>query len=350
MGLIQKGLAALCAILFSITAVVALIFFNFDRKGFSAETYQQVFANDGFYNRLPRVLAETINASSFNENDLPLVMRGMGLQAWEAFFRAMLPQPTLNAMGKDALNSTFAYLNLETNSAEISLLPLKESMTSSAGVDAVYALLNTQPDCTLVQVGQMTINLLTVQDIQFCKPPEKLHPVLTPVIQAQMQVAAIVMPDKVTLASAEGVPPENDPRIGLQNLRVMMRLTPLIPLGLLLLLSVIAVNSIRSWLDWWGVPFLITGFVAIIISISGSPVIGELLRRMIAQRAPDYLPVAFSDYASDLAAAMVKALIKPILWQGLILALIGIVLITLSYLVRQRQNKIPPSEMKTVIE
>jgi len=32
-----------------------------------------------------------------------------------------------------------------------------------------------------------------------------------------MQVAAIVMPDKVTLASAEGVPPENDPRIGLQN-------------------------------------------------------------------------------------------------------------------------------------
>jgi len=69
---------------------------------------------------------------------------------------------------------------------------------------------------------------------------------------------------------------------------------------------------------------------------------------MIAQRAPDTCGCLFN-YASDLARHG-EGIDQTILWQGLILALIGIVLITLSYLVRQRQNKIPPSEMKTVIE
>lgn len=350
MVIVKKVLATFCAILFSITAILALIFFNFDRKAFSSETYQQVFANEGFYDRLPRVLAEMINATSFNENELPLVMRGMGLQAWEAFFRAMLPQETLKAMGEEALNSTFAYLNLETNSAEMSLLPLKASMTSDAGVDAVYALLNTQPDCTLTQIAQMTVSLLSMQDFQFCRPPEQFHAILTPMIEAQMQTAALAIPDRVTLASAEGVAPENDPRLKLQNVRLFMRLTPLFPLGLLLLLSVIAVNSLKSWLDWWGVPFLATGSAAILVSISGSPVIGGLLRRAITQRAPNYLPAAFSNYASDLAAAMVKALTKPILWQGLVLALIGLVMVAGSYLLRRKQKSIPSSEQKTMIE
>lgn len=350
MGLVKKILTVFCALLFWITAVPALIFFNFDRRAFSSETYQQVFANEGFYNRLPRVLAETINATSFNQSELPWVMRGMGLPAWEAFFRAMLPQETLKAMGEEALNSTFAYLNLETNSAEMSLLPLKASMAGNAGVEAVYALLDTQPDCTLAQITQMTVNLLTVQDFQLCNPPQQLHPILTPMIEAQMQSTALAIPDRVTLASAEGVVPENDPRLRLQNLRLFMRLTPLFPLGLLLLLSVIAVNSLRSWLDWWGIPFIVTGLTAVLIGAGGSPVIGGLLKRAITQRAPNFLPAAFSDYASDLAEAMVKALTRPILWQGLVLALIGLVMAAASYLLRRKQKSIPPSELKTMIE
>lgn len=350
LNILKKILAILFAILFVITAIAGLVFFNLDRKAFTADTYKRVFANEGFYNRLPKVLAETVNSASFNENELPFVMRGMGLEAWEAFFRAMLPQETLIKMGDETLRSMFAYLNMETTSAQMSLLPLKESMASDAGVDAVYSLLNTQPECTLVQVAQMTVNLLSAESIQFCKPPPELFPVLTPIFRAQMEVTARALPDEVTLASAEGVPPENDPRVRLNNVRGLMRLTPLIPLGILLLLTLLMVNSLNSWLDWWGVPFLITGVTAVLMSLSGATIIGGILRRAITQRAPAYLPEAFSTYASDLAAAMVQTLTRPILWQGLTLALIGLVMVIVSNGIRQKQKNLPASEQPTMIE
>jgi hypothetical protein len=40
-----------------------------------------------------------------------VVMRGMGRDAWDAFFRALLPPEVLQVMGNDVLNSTFAYLD-----------------------------------------------------------------------------------------------------------------------------------------------------------------------------------------------------------------------------------------------
>jgi hypothetical protein len=338
MNAIRKILAAFCAILFVITAIFALIFFNFDRRAFKAETYKRVLVSQGFYERIPLVLAEAINSASLDESELPFILRGMSTEAWATFFRAMLTQRTLNVMGDEALDSVFAYLNMETNSAQMSLLPLKASMRSEAGVTAVYTLLNGQPDCTLVQLAQMAINLITAQDLQLCKPPEELHPLLTPLIQTQMNVTALALPDQITFASAEGVTPENDPRARLQTGRTLMRLTPLVPLGLLLLLTLLAVNSFKSWLDWWGIPFFLTGIFACIVSLSSAPVISGILKGIIAQRAPTFLPDVFSNYASDLASAMVNALTRPILWQATFLTLIGLIMVITSYAIRQKQK------------
>ena len=47
---IKKPLAGLFALLFATSAVAALLFFNFERRGFTAETYQKAFAKDDFYN------------------------------------------------------------------------------------------------------------------------------------------------------------------------------------------------------------------------------------------------------------------------------------------------------------
>ena len=62
METIKKILATICAILFVITAVIALFLFNFDQKAFSAETYQKAFAREDFYNKLPSVLADAMTS------------------------------------------------------------------------------------------------------------------------------------------------------------------------------------------------------------------------------------------------------------------------------------------------
>ena len=73
----KKIIGIIFAILFIITAVPALIFFNFDRRAFTAETYQKAFVNSGFYDKLPAVLAETMVSASTDQSKLPVVMRGM---------------------------------------------------------------------------------------------------------------------------------------------------------------------------------------------------------------------------------------------------------------------------------
>ncbi len=331
MDSIKKILATILAILFVITAIAALIFFNFDRKAFTAQTYQKAFENSNFYDQLPAIMAEAMASTTTNNEKIPVVMRGLSAQTWDAFFRAMLPQDVLKTMGDEALNSVFAYWNLQSNSAELSLVPIKKGMVSEAGVQAVFTLLKTQPDCTLRQLGQMSIDLLSNGELQFCNPPENMAPLLTPVIKGQMEVTALAIPDQYTIISA---PSENDPRQKLQNARVVMRLSPILPLGLLLLMTIVIVNSLKSWLKWWGIPFIITGVLAGLMGISGAPVISAIFHRVLVTRMPVFLPSILLEYASNLTSEMIRTLLAPVLWQGLMLALIGSVMVAGAYFMK----------------
>ncbi len=322
MDSIKKLSGVFLAVLFVLTAVPALVFFNFDQRAFTPQTYQKAFASSDFYNKLPAAMADSMLAGTTDPSQLPIVMRGMSRQAWEGYFRAMLPQQTLQAMGDETLNSVFNYLNHQTDSVQVSLLPLKISMAGDAGVQAVFTLLATQPPCTLEQMAQATMNLLTSSsnEIQFCNPPAELIPMLTPVIQGQMQAAAMAIPDQLTLLNA---PPQNDPRDKLQTARLAMRLSPILPLGLLLLLTVVAVRSLKDWLNWWGVPLVITGGLTAFLGLVGASVFGSVFQQMLASRMPTFLPALLLDSANALATAMLQALFLPILWQGLGIAFIG---------------------------
>ena len=247
----RKTITVLLAGLFVITSFISLNLFNFDRRAFTAQTYQRVFAGQGFYDRVPDILAQAI-ISSINPYDLPLIMQDMNAQTWEEFFQVLLPKELVTEMGNQALDSVFAYVNMESDVALISLIPLKQTMAGPAGIRAIYSLLERQPACTLTQVAQMTINLITIQDVQLCNPPPQLHNLLTPVIQAQLDVIAITLPDEIVLIEKEIFPGQEDPRIGLRNLRLLMRISPILPFGLLIVYTLSTVNSFRTWLEAWG--------------------------------------------------------------------------------------------------
>jgi hypothetical protein len=154
---------------------------------------------------------------------------------------------------------------------------------------------------------------------------------LTPAIQGQMQFATLAVPNQLTLISS---PPENDPRVKLQTARMAMRLSPILPLAFLLLMTIFTVNSLKSWLNWWGIPFLIIGVIASLMSLGGAPIFGAILQRILVDRMPAFLPTILLDYASDLASAMLQALLNPVLWQGLEIAFIGLIMAAGSYFIK----------------
>jgi hypothetical protein len=325
MNTLKKALGIVFAILFIFTATPALILFNFDCMAFTAETYQKAFAHANFYNKLPADMAKAMIFWTAEGSQFPIVIRSVSQDAWEGYFRAILPQEILKAMGDEILTSTFAYINMQADSIQISLVPLKAGMVSDAGVQAVYMLLNTQPDCTLEQIAQTTINLLTNGEIEFCNPPAEIAPILTPIIQGQMQTVSQILPSHLTLISA---PTQNDPREKLQTARMSMRLSPVLPLFLLLFMTLFTVTSFKSWLTWWGIPLFVTGICSSLIGIGGARLFGAILKSILVNMMPAFLPPILLDYAGNLASVMVQALLRPILWQGLVITMLGLIMVT----------------------
>lgn len=330
----KKSIAILFAISFVFSVVTAILLFNFDRHAFTAETYQQAFAREDFYNKIPSFLAQSITSGG-DPAQQPLGMQGLSQETWEGFFRALLPPEILKPIGDDVLASTFAYINLATDSIQVNLGPVKASMLGDTGTQAALVLVQSLPPCTIDQAALIMFGMFSGDQVQLCNPPENVLPMLMPLIQGQMQVAASLVPDQLTLFTA---PSENDPRQRLQTIRFMMRLSPLLPIFFLLALTVLCVRTLNDWLKWWGIPTLVAGLLTFIMGLLGAPVIGSVITSILSNRMPTYLPEFLSGLTGDLASAMVRALMLPIIWQGLILSLIGAGLTAGWYLLRRREN------------
>jgi hypothetical protein len=336
MDSIRKSLAFLLAVLLALTTVPALFLFNFEMKAFTPDLYQRVFANGNFYERIPTVMGQAL--ANGDQNDaLPASMQGLNAQGWEIFLRAVLPPETLKAMGDQALASMFAYLNSEVDTATLSLIPLKTSMQNDAGAQAVLGLIQTLPACTLEQMAQITLSMLTQQQVTFCNPPEQLLGMMTPLVQAQLQVASAIIPNDVTLASVQD--PQNDPRPKLKTARLLMRLSPLLPLGSLLLLTLLIVRSLHGWLNWWGMPLLVSGTIATLMSLTSAPVTSLVIKSVLEKRMPTFLPPILLENGNQLAAAIVNELLKPVLLQGLMLALTGLSMVLTGLYIREKNQQ-----------
>jgi hypothetical protein len=157
---------------------------------------------------------------------------------------------------------------------------------------------------------------------------------LSPIIQGQLQFTAAAIPDQITIITA---PPQNDPRQKLLDARFLMRFTPMFPLAFLLGLTLFAVRSVKSWLTWWGIPFFISGSLAFVMSLIGAPVFGAVFQRVLVNRMSIFLPSILLDYSADLASIMLKALLNPILWQGLLLAVLGLGMVVVDYFVKEKK-------------
>ena len=57
MSILSKGLAVVCALASIVTGVASMLLFNLDQKAFDPQTYQQVFAEEELYQRLPSIIA-----------------------------------------------------------------------------------------------------------------------------------------------------------------------------------------------------------------------------------------------------------------------------------------------------
>lgn len=330
---VLRLMAGICAILFILAVGVALLVFNAERRLFNASLYLQALENQDFYERLPGLTAEVLAATpSENDSNSPRAFLDLlPMENWEPLLWALLPAEVSQPMTEQAVQSVFGYLNGKSESAGISLVEFKEHLTGPGGTEAVMTLLATQPDCTLVQLAEMTLgNLLGEQKLHLCKPPADYidsngRYIFEPLIASSLQTFSATIPDQVDLtpeaASAE------DPLQELRVVRTVMRLSPLLPLGLLFLITIFAVRTLKGWLRWWGVPLLLGGLFGLILATAINPLFKWGFAAYAAPRLPAFLPASVTETIQGLISSILAGLAAPMLLQSLALLLIGIAML-----------------------
>jgi len=325
-----KFLAAICSVLFVIGAVLVLLLFNVERKAFSAETYKQAFEDQKLYERMPALMASALQTSiSQNPNAFPF-LKELNAQDWQSTIASLLPPEEMRALADSALDSTFDYINGRTNSAVISLLPIKSQLVGPSGVNVIKQFLKSQPGCTIEQLTQMGLGFLG-GDIALCNPPEEAMSLVEPLIQSQLQTISAAFPDQMTIisSSTDSRAPD-DPRYKLHLIRSAIHFSLFLVILLLLAIALLAVRNLREFLLWWGVPFLSVGAVTVLISLIGAPLVGWILQFFIQRQAGAVLPSILATSLGETAGAVARQILIPVTIQGLVITVLGLGMVLLS--------------------
>jgi len=337
MELIRKTIAAICSMLLIVSGLIALLAFNIEWYAFDAAVYKRAFEKQNLYARTPQILATALFSTISGNPATDPYLKELTLEDWTGTIASILPPEELKALTNSALDSVFDYLNDRTDSAVITLLPIKARLTGPAGMELVQKILGAQPACTAEQLLQIGQGLLG-GDIALCNPPPELVGLMTPLIESQLQILSFSIPNEVTLVANVQGDPTTDPRAGLRQVRTLMRITPVFPLFFLFCLTIFAVRSLTDWLQWWGYPFLITGTAGLLIGLAGAPLLGFLVQSILEIYSSGLLPPILFSALRETISAVAGEILRPVLIEGLTLAGLGFGMVMTTLFIAYRSN------------
>ncbi|MBM3125165.1 MAG: hypothetical protein FJZ87_08825 [Chloroflexi bacterium] len=394
---ISRLIAVVCAILFVVTALLALLLFNLGQTLFNVKTFKEILAEVQLYEKFPALIAETLTMSiSYNpclenplvceeispelracyqqayglerylalaggedapteaegqamqscldqfgpdpaadtgalpaEGGMPPYLENLTAETWEAILGAVLPPADLRYMAESALDQLAEYLDGKRETVAVPLERLKQALTSDEGMHAIVALLKNQPPCTEEEVSQFE-SAVAMGEIIFCSPPDDVLDVVMPQIREQLDLVAASLQDEAILIAPPGAgadvttdsPFGGDLLGAILSARILLRLSPLLPLGFLLAITLFAVRSAKGWLRWWGIPVFVFSCLGSTIGVLVVPFF-EMAWTAYVQ-LPPYLSPSLGELGYQVATAFVHNISEPVVLQSVILALVSL--------------------------
>jgi hypothetical protein len=262
---------------------------------------------------------------------MPSFMQNLSAADWQAILTILLPADDLQNMIDSTLDQMFAYLNGKTDSVSVPLSKLKERLAGSAGTDLILKLINAQPPCSVEMVAQIVAGM-SEGGMLLCKPPEDVLPLEISLLEEQLSSVATQLPDQATIIKppAPGSLPSGtgpfgaDPITTIRIVRLIMRLSPLLPLAFLLLVTLFAVRSLKSWLRWWGIPIFVSGTIALGLGISILPALNAAWTMFIIPRMPPFIPADIAGIGQGLVRSFVHTISLNLVLQAIILLVFGL--------------------------
>ncbi len=378
---LSKFVVLILATLLVLATILMLLFFNFERQVFSADYYKSAFIQVQLYDRLPALIAEQIvfgmnynpceenpercegegesqtPPESESANGPPEYLKNLTLSDWEIFVAQIAPPDWLQSQTENIIDQIITFLESDTLrfSIPISMLTLKARLSGEEGTQAVLQVIRAQPACTPEQLNSYAsgnITLDQIDKIMVCQPPEEILTLLIPTIETVLDEAIETIPDVVNLGEASpsvdssvkptgeplNPPSRDDPRPAFRRMRTIMRSSPLLVGGLVLLITLFGVRSFRSWLGWWGVPFLIAGLIGLALAMVAYPIGNSFLENYLTSGKVDLSAMSpgLVQASLDVLSAMGRTLAIRVGIQAGIIALLSAGMLIVSLFVKPK--------------
>ena len=330
-----KAIAIFFAILFIGTTALALALYNVERSAFDSNLYIRALEEENIYQRLPELTAQSLALAAQRSQDDSVLsfFRNLSEEEWHTFVSNLFPPEILRSLAEDGVTQFIGYLNGERENVVLSLSGLKAHLSSPEGINAIFGMFKSQPDCSVEQVTAMALGQA---ELVLCNPPETILFIdVRPIYEAQIKVTvSSVIPEQLTLVSSG---PEHIQRLrDLRFARAVVRLSPILPLLCLLMIALFAVRSFRDWLNWWGYPLLLAGLVSMSVSALSGLIAAGTFQLFIAPVFPDLIPQEIVNIFRDLTATIVYNAVRPTLFIAGIMAFFGLLMVGLAFLLRMR--------------
>jgi hypothetical protein len=96
-----------------------------------------------------------------------------------------------------------------------------------------------------------------------------------------------------------------------------------VALGFLLIITLLAVRSPKSWLRWWGIPTFLAGTFSIPFALLAFASFERAWLVFLAGKLSPSISLAAIDLGHDLASAVLQSLLIGILVESLVFGLLG---------------------------
>jgi hypothetical protein len=404
LNLLSKFIAFIFAVLFVVTALLALLLFNVGRQLFDPGLYKRALVEQHIYEKFPALVAEQLafqlayaekHAGIDTENmtasaELETCLRrALGDEAfnaiagferepddveieqmrscfaqygkiegdggggpppglasltsadWEAMLSILIPRAWMQTQAESVIDQAFASLDSDAPAPPItvSLAELRVHLAGGAVVEAFLYAVHGRPPCTNEQLAVIASGPL--QDLPTCRPPEAM---LNNMAQEGAQVlgeAIGKIPDEVNLSetfrgeggSSERPPSQgsgplgDNPREALRRIRWGLNLSPLLPAVLLLLVTLFGVRSLRGWLRWWGILFLLVGLAGLGLAMAALPAMDWAIATYVVDRLPPAMSSNLAQAGLDLGRYIMRTLVTWVGGEAGVIALAGLVLL-----------------------
>ena len=369
-----KILAVFFAILFVIVTALVLFTANLEARLFKPETYKHVLQEQNIYHRLPLLVAKQLvysmnyrpcaedpsrceggeQGSAQKGGGPPIYFKNLTLSEWENLLSELISPAWIQVQAETVIDQLFNYLNSDQQefSLVVSLAELKRRLGGEEGLRVIMGLIRSQPTCSLEQLVVITEKILSgkLDEIPICRPPDEILNGISPLVQAALSQAVLIMPDEVDLASNAQDGDENgaspgspgDFRNSLRRLRQGIHLSLLLPVVLILLVTLFGVRSLNDWLLWWGIPLLITGLLLAGMALTATMAF-NLGFTSLLNSGKLFSPGIMPDLVlvvRDLVSSIIQSVVVRQIIQAGLISSIGLVMIIISLFVKPKERSL----------